>query len=100
VLPGSPADKAGVIQGMKLVAVNGRAWSSKLLLDAVKDAATNSAPITLLTVNNDFYQTYVLDYHGGEKYPVLEREPSRPDLLDEIIKPLTPEPPTNSPSVK
>lgn len=92
VLPGSPADKAGIIQGMKLVAVNGRAWSAKLLRDAVKTATTNNAPITLLTVNNDYYQTFAVNYHEGEKYPILERDSSKPDLLDEIIKPLTPEP--------
>ncbi len=91
VLPDSPADKAGIVQGMKLVAVNGRAWSVKLLRDAVKTAATNSAPVALLTEDQDYYQTYTLDYHGGEKYPVLERDASKPDLLAEIIKPLTPE---------
>ena len=92
VLPGTPADKAGIIQGMKLVAVDGRAWSSKLLRDAIKTAATNSAPIQLLTVHDDYYQTFAINYHGGEKYPILERDPSKPDLLDDIIKPLTPEP--------
>jgi predicted metalloprotease with PDZ domain len=92
VLPGTPADKAGVVQGMKLVAVNGRAWSVKLLRDAVKTATTNSAPVTLLTEDNDYYRTFTMEYHGGEKYPVLERDATKPDLLAEIIKPLTPEP--------
>ena len=32
-----------------------------------------------------------LEYYG-EKYPVLERDATKPDLLDDIIKPLTPEP--------
>ena len=91
VLPGSPADKAGIIQGMKLIAVNGRAWSVELLRDAVRAAATNSAPTTLLTEHQDFFQTSTLNYHGGEKYPILVRDSSKPDLLDEIIKPLTPE---------
>jgi hypothetical protein len=27
-----------------------------------------------------------VDYHGGEKYPHLERENGKPDLLDEIVK--------------
>jgi len=92
VMPGSPADKVGILQGMKLVAVNGRAWTEKLIRAAVKTAATNSAPISLLTVDHDFYQTFAVNYHGGEKYPILERDASKPDLLAEIIKPLTPEP--------
>jgi predicted metalloprotease with PDZ domain len=93
VLPGTPADAAGVGTEMKLVAVNGRAWSPDILRTAVKSATTNRAPVELLLVNNDYYKTYALDYHGGEKYPVLERDPAKPDLLDAIMKPLTPEPP-------
>ena len=93
VLPGTPADQAGIGIGMKLIAVNGRAWSPELLRSAVKLAATNSAPLELLVVNKDYYQTCTLSYHGGEKYPYLERDASKPDLLEAIVKPLTPEPP-------
>ncbi len=93
VLPGTPADKAGMGIGMKLVAVNGRVWTPEMLRSAVKSAVTNTAPIELLVVNGDYYKTCVLDYHGGEKYPVLERDPARPDLLEQIVKPLTPVPP-------
>lgn len=100
VLPGSPADRAGVFQGMTLVAVNGRAWSADLLRAAVRSAATNQAPLSLLTVNQDYYQTYTLDYHGGEKYPVLERAPAKPDLLAAILKPLAAPPATNAPPPK
>ena len=96
VLPGTPADAAGVGTGMKLVAVNGRAWTPENLRAAVKAAATNSAPIALLVENDDYYQTCALNYHGGEKYPVLERDPAKSDLLDEIVKPLTPEPPADA----
>ena len=90
VIPGSPADKIGIFQGMKLVAVDGHAWSAKILRDAVKSATTNAAPIELLTVHNDFYKTYKLNYRGGEKYPVLVRDAAKPDLIADIIKPLTP----------
>ena len=30
-----------------------------------------------------------IDYHDGERYPVLERVDGTPDYLDEITKPLT-----------
>jgi predicted metalloprotease with PDZ domain len=95
VLPGTPADAAGVGIGMKLMAVNGRAWTPDILRAAVKSAVTNRAPIELLVVNDDYYKTCVLNYHDGEKYPILERDPARADLLDDIIKPLTPEPPAD-----
>jgi predicted metalloprotease with PDZ domain len=100
VLPGTPADAAGIGAGMKLVAVDGRAWSPEILRTAVKTAATNSAPIELLVENGDYYQTCRLDYHGGEKYPALVRDASKPDLLDEIIQPLTPAPADGSPAGK
>ena len=100
VLAGTPADSSGLCEGMKLVAVNGRGWSAKILRDAVKTAVTDSAPIELLVTRNDFYKTCKVDYHGGEKYPLLERNEARPDLLAEILKPLTPDPATNAPGPK
>jgi len=96
VLPGTPADQAGIGPAMKLIAVNGRAWAADNLRAAVKSAATNSAPIELLIENDDYFKTFPVDYHGGEKYPCLERDPERPDLIAEIIHPLTPEPSTPS----
>ncbi len=100
VLPGSPGDQAGIFQGMKLVAVNGQAWSAKVLRDAVKAAVTDRPPLELLTENNDFYRTFKVNYHGGEQYPVLERVTSKPDLLDQILQPLTRNPDTPSPTQK
>lgn len=92
VIPGSAADKAGAAPGMKIVAVNGRKWSAELLHAAVKDSKTNTDPIELLVEDNDFFSTLKLDYHDGERYPHLERDPTQPDLLEQMLKPLTPPP--------
>ena len=92
VIPGSPAAKAGISGGMKLVAVNTRRWTPEILRAAVSAAETNTAPLELLVENDDYFKSCKVDYHGGEKYPWLEREPARPDLLSEILKPLTPGP--------
>jgi predicted metalloprotease with PDZ domain len=100
VLPGSPADQAGILQGMRLVAVNRHGWSAKLVRAALREAATNNAPIALLTVREDDYRICEVNYHGGEKYPVLERVAGKPDLLAEIVRPLTPPAATNSPAAK
>ncbi len=86
VLPGSPAAAAGVSPGMKLVAVNGRRWSREGLREAIK-ATKSRHSIDLLVENGEFFQSCRLDYSGGEKYPHLERDASRPDLLSEIIRP-------------
>jgi predicted metalloprotease with PDZ domain len=83
---GSLAAKAGIGPGMKVVAVNGRRFSPEILRDAIKSAKTGTAPIELLVENTEYYKTYKLDYHGGEIYPHLVRDESKPDLLSDILK--------------
>lgn len=86
-IEGELAAKAGIGPGMKLVAVNERRFSADVLRDAIKSAKNSTAPIELLVENTDYYKTYKLDYHGGEMYPHLVRDESKPDLLTEILKP-------------
>jgi PleD family two-component response regulator len=71
---------------MKLTAVNGRRFTPEVLRDAVKAAKEGSGTIDLLVENTDYFKTYKLDYHGGEMYPHLVRDESKPDLLSEILK--------------
>jgi predicted metalloprotease with PDZ domain len=78
--------KAGIGPGMKVVAVNGRRFSPDVLRDAIKAAKNSNATVDLLVENTDYYKTYKLDYHGGEMYPHLVRDESKPDLLTEILK--------------
>jgi hypothetical protein len=73
---------------MRVVAVNDRAFTPDLLRDALKAGKNSSQPIRLLVLNDDYYMTCTIDYHGGERYPHLVREESKPDLLDELAKPL------------
>jgi predicted metalloprotease with PDZ domain len=88
VVVGSPAYVAGIGPGMKLVAINGRAWSKDILLDALHASAGNNLPIELLIENAKFFKTYSIAYHGGIKNPHLQRTEA-PDLLDNILKPRT-----------
>jgi predicted metalloprotease with PDZ domain len=85
-IEGMTAAKAGMGPGMKVVAVNGRKFSADVLHDAIKTAKSSSDPIELLVENTDYYKTFKLDYHEGEKHPHLVRDESKPDLLGEIIK--------------
>jgi predicted metalloprotease with PDZ domain len=91
-IEGMSAARAGIGPGMKLIAVNGRSFTSEalrdgeVLRDALRASTTSSAPIELLIENADYYQTFKIDYHGGEKYPHLVRDESKPDLLTEILK--------------
>ena len=85
-IEGEVAAMAGIGAGMKVVAVNGRRFAPEVLRDAVKAARDNNSTIDLLVENTDYYKTYKLDYHGGERYPHLVRDESKPDLLSEILK--------------
>ncbi len=83
-----PAYQAGISPGMKIVAVNGRAFTKDVFHDALKATVKASGPLQLLVLNDEYYKTVSLDYHGGERYPHLVRDESKPDLLSEIEKPL------------
>jgi predicted metalloprotease with PDZ domain len=83
VIPESPADRAGIGPGMKLLGVNDRRWTSERLKEAVGD---KERKLVLLLENHEYFKTATLDYSGGEKYPHLERIKDKPDVLDEILK--------------
>jgi len=82
---GGPAYNAGVTSGMKVVGVNGQVYTHDVLEDAIAAAKDNSAPINLLLVDDGYYRTAEVNYHGGDRYPHLEREPGKPDYLDKLI---------------
>jgi predicted metalloprotease with PDZ domain len=84
VLPGSPADRAGVAAGMKLLAVDGRRWSADRLRDSIERARDGSG-LELLLENADAYHAFRVDYAGGMRFPHLERIDGTPDLLSEIL---------------
>ena len=89
VIPETPASKSGLAPGMKLVAVNGRKYSRDIVRDALKLGKGSSMSLDLLASNGEFFKTYSVNYHGGERYPYLERVNSIPELLGSIISPLT-----------
>jgi predicted metalloprotease with PDZ domain len=88
VIPGSPAYAAGLGPGMKLIAVNGRKWSKDVMRSALRTGVHSQQPLALLAENSEYYNTYQVDYHGGEQYPHLVRVEAQPDTLGEIIKPM------------
>jgi predicted metalloprotease with PDZ domain len=84
---GGPAQKAGIAPSVKLIAVNTRQYSPTALREAIAQTATAAKPLELLVKDGEFYQTFRIDYEGGEKYPHLTRDASLPDLLTAIISP-------------
>ena len=86
VNPNLEAAKAGLAPGMKIVTVNGRTWSSDVLHEAITAAKDTTTAIDLVVENGSFVGVHKLNYHGGERYPHLERDATKPDLIAEIIK--------------
>jgi predicted metalloprotease with PDZ domain len=81
----SPAFKAGLGTGTTIVAVDGQAYDADVLKNAVKSAKDGKAPIELLVKEFDQYRTVRIDYHGGLRYPHLERIPGTTDYLTPIF---------------
>lgn len=86
VIHGSPADLSGLAPGMQLIAVNGRKWTPEILLAAIRHAKSGKEPIELLLESGDYFQTYRIDYHGGERYPHLEAIGGKPDVLADLSR--------------
>ncbi len=83
----SPAFKAGLTAGETLVAVNSLPYDAGTLIEAIKDAETTTTPIMLIVKTPDHYKVVGVDWHGGLRYPHLERDSASPDRLDAILAP-------------
>jgi predicted metalloprotease with PDZ domain len=88
-----PADKARIAPGDKIIAVNGQVFFGDRLRAAIRDAKGKSEPIHLVVQADTFISTADIDYHGGERYPILERVEGAPAYLDDITKPVAPSQP-------
>jgi predicted metalloprotease with PDZ domain len=82
-----PARKAGIAPATRIIAVNGRQFSTTELREAIGRAVKDTKPLELLIKDGEYYKTLRVDYHGGERYPHLVRVEGAPDLLAEIIAP-------------
>ncbi len=90
VLWNGPAFEAGLAPGLKIVAINGEAFSADsdadLLIDAVSRAKRDKTPIELLVSNQDYFATVRIPYYEGNKYPKLTRVDGTADLITDIAK--------------
>jgi predicted metalloprotease with PDZ domain len=87
VLYDGPSFQAGLGPGMKITEVGGQKFTLDVLRGAVSASATT--PVTLKVANGPQLQDYTINYHGGAKFPHLQRIPNHADVLDEILHPLT-----------
>ncbi len=87
VIPGTPAAKAGVGPAMLIATVNGQKYSSDVLRNAIKSGKGSTTPLKLAVTNGEVHAAYAVDYHGGERYPYLQRDSTTADLLTSIGAP-------------
>jgi len=88
VLPGSAAYAAGISPGMKIAGVNSRKFSLQVFRDALRKGKSSKASLDLLVLDGEYFKHCSVDYHEGERYPYLERDTSKPDLLSKVLAPL------------
>jgi predicted metalloprotease with PDZ domain len=86
---GGPAQKGGITPATRLIAVDSRQFTPTILREAVQRTASGARGVELLVKNGEYYSTHRIEYQGGEKYPHLVRDESKPDILSKIIEPLT-----------
>ncbi|ESQ76761.1 M61 family metallopeptidase [Asticcacaulis sp. AC402] len=80
-----PAFKLGLAGGMKLVAIDGRAFTTDRLKAALVAAHGTDKTIELWVQDGERFRIVTLDYHDGLRYPRLERIESQADGLRPIF---------------
>ena len=85
VLWGGPAFKAKLTEGAQILAVDGSAYSADVLEAAIQSARNGDSPIELIVKNQDHFRVVEINYHGGLRFPHLERDPAVPARLDDLL---------------
>jgi predicted metalloprotease with PDZ domain len=83
----SPAFQAGIDIGTTIVGVNGQAFSGDKLKAAVAGAKGTKEPIRLLVKNGERLRDLPIAYHGGARYPRLEKVGTGEGGLDRLLAP-------------
>jgi predicted metalloprotease with PDZ domain len=83
----SPAYKAGIDVGSQIQAVNGEAFTPERLKAAIVAAKGTREPIRLLVKNGARFRDLAIDYHGGPRYPRLEKIGTGEGGLDKLLMP-------------
>ena len=90
VMWNSPAFKANIVSGAKIIAVDGYAYSKDGLTSAIKAAKDNKTPVRLLIERNKRYTQIDIAYSGGLRYPHLEAIGQGETAIDRLLSPRRP----------
>ncbi len=93
IVPGSPADEAGLAFGMKVLAVDGWAYTGERLRRAVKESPEKGKMVLIVSFG-DRVEERTVAYNAGLRYPRLERDEDEMDMLAYIAMPRITDPST------
>jgi predicted metalloprotease with PDZ domain len=82
-----PAFDAGIVNSAQIVAVNEIAYSADVLKDAITAAKGGREPLHLLVKRGQSFRIIHLDWHGGLRYPWLEKTGTGEGGLDRLLAP-------------
>ena len=81
----SPAFRAGISLGARLVSVGRQPYTDELLKQAIRSAASSKQPIEVAYEADGVTRTVAIDYFGSLRYPRLERIPGSTDRLQRLL---------------
>ena len=87
VLWNGPAFKANIVNGTKIIAVNGYAYSKDGLSAAIKAAKGGEKPVRLILERNKRFEQIDIAYSGGLRYPHLESTGKGETAIDRLLRP-------------
>jgi predicted metalloprotease with PDZ domain len=85
ILWDGPAFRADIVNGTKIVAVDGVAYAKDRMEAAIRAATDGKTPVSLLVERGGRYRTVDIDYHGGLRWPHLEKAGAGPDWFDRLL---------------
>ena len=86
VMYDSPAWRAGVGPGLKILTVNQQRWSLDAWRQAVANDSKNGGKIAFEVESDSGRKSLSVAYAGPERFPRLEADPARFDMLEDIIR--------------
>ncbi|MBS0419932.1 MAG: M61 family metallopeptidase [Proteobacteria bacterium] len=81
-----PAFRAGLGPGMRVLGVDGSAFSIEQLRQSIRGARSDSATLDLTVEDESYVEKMSVAYHGGLRYPHLIRV-TYPAVFDSILAP-------------
>jgi predicted metalloprotease with PDZ domain len=90
VIFGSPAWQAGIGPGMRLLTVDKQRWSPGAWRSALASSSKAGGKFVFEVETSHGLETLTVAYEGSDRFPHLQADPARFDMLDEILRPRTP----------